>query len=141
TTSPEADGSPDWETAPAWSPDGKWIAYLHGGDPKLVEYVTHKLAVIPAAGGAPRMLTADRDRNVEGVRWSPDGQWLEFVLEEDRVSHLARVKASGGPIEVQVGGRRTVSEFDLGPAGKTAILASDTEHPAEIFAVETEGAL
>ncbi|HEX7251367.1 MAG TPA: DPP IV N-terminal domain-containing protein, partial [Thermoanaerobaculia bacterium] len=31
TTSVEADNNPDWETAPAWSPDGKWIAYLHGG--------------------------------------------------------------------------------------------------------------
>ncbi|HTM73727.1 MAG TPA: hypothetical protein VL198_10895, partial [Pseudolabrys sp.] len=34
TTSPEADPDPDWESAPAWSPDGKTIAYIHGGDPK-----------------------------------------------------------------------------------------------------------
>src|SRR5215471_15727501 len=54
TTSLEADNNPDWETAPAWSPDGKWIAYLHGGDPKLIEYVTNTLAVVPASGGASR---------------------------------------------------------------------------------------
>jgi Periplasmic component of the Tol biopolymer transport system len=34
TTSPEADPDPDWESAPAWNPDGKTIAYIHGGDTK-----------------------------------------------------------------------------------------------------------
>ena len=38
TTTPEADLHPDWESAPAWSPDGKTIAYLHGGDPKKIDY-------------------------------------------------------------------------------------------------------
>jgi dipeptidyl aminopeptidase/acylaminoacyl peptidase len=141
TTSPEADDNPDWETAPAWSPDGKWIAYLHGGDPKLIEYVTNTLAVVPASGGPPRILTSDRDRNVNRVRWSPDGEWLDFVLEEDRVQHLARIKPSGGPIEVLVGGRRRVSDFNVGPGGKIAVLAADTEHPNEVFAVEKGSAL
>src|SRR5439155_793121 len=64
TTSPEADPDPDWESAPAWSPDGKTIAYIHGGDPKKVEYAVHTLAVIPAAGGGAKVLTQNLDRNV-----------------------------------------------------------------------------
>src|SRR6202000_1629329 len=28
---------------PSWSPDGKWIAYWQGADPKLTEYATNKL--------------------------------------------------------------------------------------------------
>ena len=139
TTSPEADNNPDWETAPAWSPDGKSIAYLHGGDPKLIEYVTNTIAVIPASGGAARILTPALDRNVSRVRWSSDGAWLEFVLEEDRVQHLVRVRASGGEVEVQVGGRRTVADFDVGPGGKIAVLAGDAAHPGEIFAAEKGG--
>src|SRR2546423_12071853 len=34
----EGEPHPDWDSAPAWSPDGKWIAYIHGGDPKKIEY-------------------------------------------------------------------------------------------------------
>nr|MBA3652276.1 PD40 domain-containing protein [Chthoniobacterales bacterium] len=30
TTTLEADAHPEWESAPAWSPDGKTIAYIHG---------------------------------------------------------------------------------------------------------------
>jgi len=139
TTSPEADNNPDWETAPAWSPDGKWIAYLHGGDPKLIEYATNSLAVIPASGGAARIVTPSLDRNVSRVRFSSDGNWLQFVVEEDRVDRLARVRVAGGPIEPQETGGRTISVFDLAPGGKIVVLATDSQHPAEVFAVEKGG--
>ena len=71
TTSPEADPNPEWESAPAWSPDGKSIAYIHGGDPKKIEYAVHSLAVIPAAGGQAKVLTEKLDRNVLQPHWSP----------------------------------------------------------------------
>jgi Tol biopolymer transport system component len=45
-SAPGADG------APAFSPDGKWIAYVAGGDPKDIWYATTHLAIAPAAGGA-----------------------------------------------------------------------------------------
>ena len=32
---------------PAWSPDGKWIAYSSQLDPKLFEYLTKHIAVVP----------------------------------------------------------------------------------------------
>src|SRR5262245_2505187 len=139
TTSPEADNNPDWETAPAWSPDGKWIAYLHGGDPKLIEYVTNTLAVIPASGGAARILTPTLDRNVTRVRFSSDGNWLHFAVEEDRADRLARIRVAGGPIELQEIGGRTISDFDLGPGGRIAVLGSDSQHPFEVFVVEKGG--
>nr|QQZ48756.1 PD40 domain-containing protein [Phenylobacterium glaciei] len=42
---------PDWESNPAWSPDGKSIAYLQGGPPKLIGYGVRHLAVVSADGG------------------------------------------------------------------------------------------
>src|SRR4029453_13098315 len=49
---------------PAWSPDGKSIAYVQGDEPRFYAYNLARLAVIPSAGGTPRILTASPDRAV-----------------------------------------------------------------------------
>jgi dipeptidyl aminopeptidase/acylaminoacyl peptidase len=59
-----------------------------------------------------------------------------FLLEDDRVTQLARVSFAGGPVERLVEGRRAISDFSTGPRGKIVVLASTPTQPAEIFAVE-----
>ncbi len=136
TTFPGPDGDPSWESRPAWSPDGKSIAYLQGGPLKLIYYAVHRLAVIPAAGGEPRVVTADLDRNVTAPRWSADGSSILFLLEDDRAIHLARVPAGGGKVERLLAGRRVVDAFSLGPQGRIAVLAGAPQQPHEVFALE-----
>ena len=46
--------SPGGDRSPVFSPDGQWVAYLAGGDPKDVWYDTNHVAVMPVAGGASR---------------------------------------------------------------------------------------
>ncbi len=139
TTSPEADANPQWDTPPVWSPDGKSIAYLHGGDPKLIEYGTRSAAVIPAAGGEPRILTAALDRNVSALRWAADGQSLLCTLEDDGAQTLARVSLAGGSPEIVVGGRRKVKSFDVARGGRIVTLTSTPDRPYELFAAEPAG--
>ena len=43
---------PDGDSYPAWSPDGKSIAYRQGGDPKLIEYATDTWRVVSGGGGS-----------------------------------------------------------------------------------------
>ena len=136
TTFEGADADPDAQSRPAWSPDGRSIAYLQGGPPKLIYYAVQKLAVVPAAGGAPRLLTAALDRNVTKPAWSADGSAIYFLLEDDRAVALARVAAAGGTVERLVSGPRVVSGFTTGPDGKVAVLASTPLQPTEVFAVD-----
>lgn len=136
TTFEGPDDDPDYESRPAWSPDGHEIAYLQGGPLKLIYYAVQKLAVVPATGGAPRILTATLDRNVGQPAWSADGASLYFLLEDDRTVQLARVPAGGGPVERLVSGPRVVSAFTTAREGKLAVLASTPLAPAEVFAVE-----
>ena len=96
TTALEADAHPEWESAPAWSPDSKTIAYFHGGDPKKISYATHSLAIIPAAGGEPQYLTAASDRNAAQPQWAPDGKSIFAVVEDDGAESLVRVALAGG---------------------------------------------
>jgi dipeptidyl aminopeptidase/acylaminoacyl peptidase len=131
------DMAPDWGSRPpAWSPDGKSIAYVQGGPLKLIYYAGQKLAVVPVAGGTARVLTPALDRNVLSPTWSADGGSILFLLEDDRVFHLARVPAAGGPIERMVEGRRMIGDFSAGAGGKVAVLGSTPSQPDEIFAVE-----
>ncbi len=135
TTFEGPDNDPDTESRPAWSPDGRSIAYLQGGPLKLVYYGVQKLAVVPAAGGAPRILTAALDRNATNPVWSPDGSSIYFLLEDDRTIGLARVPAAGGTIERIVSGPRVLTAFTAA-GGKVAVLASTPLEPAEVFALD-----
>ncbi|MFL5402359.1 MAG: prolyl oligopeptidase family serine peptidase [Gemmatimonadales bacterium] len=137
TTFEGPDLDPDWGSRPpTWSPDGKSIAYVQGGPLKLIYYAGQKLAVVPASGGAARVVTPTLDRNVLSPAWSADGSSILFLLEDDRSTSLASVPASGGAVHSLTPGRQFVSDFSVGPKGKLVVLASTPAAPAEVFAVE-----
>src|SRR5438105_4122372 len=141
TTFEGPDNDPDTESRPAWSPDGRSIAYLQGGPLKLVYYGLEQLAVVPAAGGAPRLLTAALDRSVVNPTWSADGAAILFQLEDDRSVQLARIPAAGGAIERLIAGARVVTGFTATPGGRVAVTVSTPDAPAEVFALDGGNAL
>ncbi len=121
---------------PVWSPDGKAIAYLRGSEPKLYAYSLNQLAVVPVEVGDPRIVTSTLDRAVSGAVWSSSGTDITVLVEDDRASHLARVRASDGTLTRLIEGRRTVSSFATAPNGRVAVLAGTATQPNEIFAVD-----
>lgn len=66
------------ETDPAWSPDGKTIAYLsnHAPDPDLKPDAVD-LFLIPASGGESRLLPTEIGGKAMPV-FSPDGKWIAY---------------------------------------------------------------
>jgi dipeptidyl aminopeptidase/acylaminoacyl peptidase len=137
TTFEGPDMDPGWGgRPPAWSPDGKYLAYVQGGPLKLIYYAGQKLAVVPASGGPARILTPTLDRNVLSPRWSRDGSSVLFLLEDDRVTELASVPAQGGPMQTLTKGRHLVSDFSMASDGKIALIVSTPVQPAEVFALD-----
>jgi len=140
TTFTGPDAGPDWESRPAWSPDGRSIAYLQGGPDSLIYYAGPRLAVIASDGGGPaQVLTAGLDRHVTRPTWSADGQWLFFRVEDDRAVYLARMPASGGPLSRVLDGRRVVAGYSLGRSGRIAALVDSPGRPPEIYALDPDG--
>jgi dipeptidyl aminopeptidase/acylaminoacyl peptidase len=135
TTFAGADNDPDYESYPAWSPDGRSIAYIQGGPVELFSYGTRHLAVVPASGGEPRVLTASLDRNVGNPIWSADGKTLRFIVEDDKAQWLGSVAASGGDVRRIAGGRPVFEALDQAK-GHTVALVEDPSHPPEVYAVE-----
>ena len=124
------------EGRPAWSPDGGWIAYLQGDEPKFSAYNLSRLAIIRDSGGAPRVLTASLDRSVDGPLWAPDGKSLAFVVEDDRTAYVGRIASSGGVVEKLTTGRRVVSAIAQGRDGRLALVASTATELPEVHALE-----
>jgi Tol biopolymer transport system component len=58
---------------PAWSPDGREVAFISDRDGHLAVYA------VPVAGIAtPRLLVALDGEDIDEVAWSPDGDWLIY---------------------------------------------------------------
>jgi len=68
--------SKEAETAPRWSPDGRWLAFLSARAAK--DKGTH-IWLLPRAGGEATQLTAV-DGSVSDYGWAPDSKRLVFVL-------------------------------------------------------------
>ena len=101
------------------------IAYLQGSEPRFFAYNLNQLAVVPAAGGAPRILTASLDRAVSSPRWTPDGSSLLFVIEDDRAQHLGRIKRQRrGHRAARRRDDAVLSEFSISRDGRIAALSS-----------------
>lgn len=85
---------------PVWSPDGKEIAYRTYVRSQEDEYYTWSsgyVAVVPAGGGASRLLTEAFDENPTPLAWSPRG--LYFAGRQKTYQHLFRVDPSTREIE------------------------------------------
>ncbi len=136
-----ADNDAEWSSPPAWSPDGSRIAYLQGGPVELFSYGVRTLAVVPGAGGTPRVLTPALDRNVHDPIWSADGRKIRFVVEDDGVERIASVPAAGGPVRDVVGGLRAFSSPSPAPKDGTAVLLSTPTAPDEVYALDAGGGL
>jgi dipeptidyl aminopeptidase/acylaminoacyl peptidase len=121
---------------PAWSPDGKSLAYLLGDEVKYSAYDQSKIAVIPASGGPARILGESLDRPVSAVSWAADGRTLSFVVVDDRAQYLARIPVAGGAVEKLTDGRRVISNPAGGADGSFAVLASTATEMPEVHALE-----
>ena len=123
---------PDREARPAWSPDGSQIAYLQGREPKFYAYNRSTLAVVPAAGGTPRLLTDAAVIDVESPAWAPDGQAIYVIAVDDRARELARVAIGGGQLARLTSGRRVVVDPVVARDGRVAVIAATGTTAPEI---------
>ena len=127
---------PDGER-PAWSPDGQWIAYLQGDEPRFYAYHQSKLAVVPSGGGPSRLLTSSLDRDVSGpIVWAADGKALFFVVSDDRADYIGRMAPEAGMVEPVTSGRRTISALSRGADGAFAVVSGTAVEIDEVQALE-----
>jgi dipeptidyl aminopeptidase/acylaminoacyl peptidase len=120
----------------AWSPDGKWIAYLQGLEPKFNAYMQDRLAVVPAEGGPARSLSDKLDRAVTSFAFAPGSRSVLITVEDDRAAYPARIDLTDGAIVRETAPGAFVASALSSAAGHSALLESTDAQPAEVCALE-----
>jgi Tol biopolymer transport system component len=78
---PALEGGNPADTDPAWSPDGRWIAFVHAADSGYNGSSRDLVLAEPTAGGSQRVLARGTELGSNqpyDPRWSPDGTKLLF---------------------------------------------------------------
>jgi dipeptidyl aminopeptidase/acylaminoacyl peptidase len=89
------------ETAPLWSPDGQWMAYVASYTPPTWAG-SGRIHIIPAKGGKPRPLATTHDRwgrYSELIGWSADGRSLYYTEMQGTQTGVCRINLDR-PVEL-----------------------------------------
>jgi dipeptidyl aminopeptidase/acylaminoacyl peptidase len=133
TTNPAAD------SGPAYSPDGRYIAYRAQDRPGF-EADRWQLMLYDRQSGTSRSLTPSWDRSVDSYVWAPDSTSLHITAEDSGDLSWFVLPLSGGtPRPMNLGG--AVGDIHISPDGQTVIYTRSTfDQPAEIFRASAKDA-
>ncbi len=94
TTRNLTEGMMGYDTAPAYSPDGKYVAWLsmeHDG----YESDKNRIFLLDTTTGEKRDLTADWDYTADAIAWNPDSRSLYFLAARDGVCPIFNMALDG----------------------------------------------
>jgi dipeptidyl aminopeptidase/acylaminoacyl peptidase len=133
TTNPGFDGHP------AYSPDGRFIAYRSQATPGY-ESDRWRLMLYDRQTKQHSEVAPNFDRSPEDIEWSPDSKSLFFEAEDETLSPIYAVAAQPGSPPRKIIADGFNAELHVSRDGQTLIFTRTSwTLPAEIFAASTDG--
>ena len=133
TTNPGFDGHP------AYSPDGRYIAYHSQKTPEY-ESDRWRLMLYDRARGGHTEIAESFDRNVDEIVWARDGQKIYFTAVNEAEQPVYEIAASVGNAPQEMMKDSYNESISLSADGSTlAFLRSSLTAPSEIFTARGDG--
>ncbi len=118
--------------SPAWSPDGKRLAYVSFENKKPVVYV-HSLV-----DGKRRVIANFKGSN-SAPAWTPDGTRLAVVLSREGGSQMFMINADGGGLRRLATSTAIDTEPRFSPDGQWIYFTSDRGGTPQIYRMPASG--
>ncbi|MBL8692655.1 MAG: S9 family peptidase [Planctomycetes bacterium] len=124
------------DSVPAFSPDGKKLAWLAMARPGF-EADRQRIVVVDRATGEKRVLTEEWDRSAQSIEWSPDGRTIYTTADHLGNKGLFAVDVASGKVTPLV----EKGSCDAPRAvGDRVFFLHDTLHrPAELMSIRNDG--
>ena len=126
------------DNAPAWSPDGRFIAFSR------YENDLHEIYIVSAIGGTERKLYSGAPAS-PALSWSPDGTFIAFTTKEPNRNTYSINLLSVETLDSRKLTEPGAEQFDWGPAfspdGKELafVRTNGAAHMGDIFTVPSKG--
>ncbi|MCA0244217.1 MAG: Tol-Pal system beta propeller repeat protein TolB [Proteobacteria bacterium] len=124
--------SPEPIISPAWSPDGKELAYVSFESQKAVVWVQN------LSSGERRQIANFRGSN-SAPAWSPDGRELVLTLSTAGIAQLFVMPREGGTPRRLTSSNSIDTEAVYAPDGRTVYFVSDRGGSPQIYRVPIAG--
>ena len=118
--------------SPAWSPDGKRVAYVSFEDRKPVIYI-HELAT------GKRIALSNQKGNNSAPAWSPDGKKVALALSRDGNTQIYIINADGSGLQRITRGSTIDTEPQFSPDGRFIYFTSDRGGNPQIYRMSADG--
>ncbi|MDE5838387.1 MAG: S9 family peptidase, partial [Paramuribaculum sp.] len=134
STTNMTEGMMGYDTAPAFSPDGKYVAWLsmeHDG----YESDKNRIFIMNVETSEKTDLTTDWDYTADAIAWAPDSKSIYFIAPKDGVTPIFNINLSDKEVKVIAEGVFDYQSLAPLADGSLLTMRHSMVQPNEIYSV------
>ncbi len=128
------------ESEAVLSPDNSQVLFLSQANQSFDTYYNRKVFVMPAGGGAAKVLMPNLPYEVDNAAWSKDGKSIFFLANMGVHAELFKVAVRGGDPEQITTGKHAIAGWSMSTAANAHVYVSqEMTAPGEVWVAGVDG--